>query len=193
MTARNATTMLLFVVLFNLQATGYAEVGGSVNSVDKSIAASEGLWSAGKTTDYFVVTAGISDEIYKHSGDNRFNGVAVSLLENILSKDSKFEHTPIGIASPRGQLVSCLLSNSDITVDERKHNAKVLAIYLGSIRKQVIPVKGKKNTVTKVTATVGYGNSDENRETVLKSVERQHLLSDLNSIEVYCSHVKLEG
>ena len=117
----------------------FAEEAKTAIMFEKEVSAAEDLWKAGKTTDYYVLSAKLSVDMKSNKATVNLNKTAAKLFENLISKESDPKKVGTYDLDAMRKLAPYLTSHDDVTVEERRLNAQLLCRYLGKIRKEMIP------------------------------------------------------
>lgn len=121
----------------------FGVVQESISTLDKQLLQAEYLWKAGKIREYYSKTTDIAEEIMAKPTSNNLNTVTTKLFDNVISKENKVGEVNLEVGLEdllvTQKLASYLISNTDISIEERRINAKLLCRYLGTIRKEILP------------------------------------------------------
>jgi hypothetical protein len=159
---RKTCSLLLLGLSLAVGSHRIAGAQASALSLGSQISTDENLWDAGKTFEYYQRAHGIINEIKSESGgpgSTNLNGLAITLLNNLLSKhvklneaDDRFEVEDL---STMESVFGYLDSRPAASPEERRQTALLLSRYLGRIREEIIPNFKAKPVVQNVMPPAG--------------------------------------
>lgn len=126
-----------------------------ITKLDKQILQVEDIWKAGNIREYYSKVASITRDIMANSTKSNLNKVAAKLFDNLISKEAKIGEVGMDDLSPMQKLASYLISNNNVSIEERRINVLLLSEYLGKIRKEIVPNFKSKRIVANVSPPAG--------------------------------------
>lgn len=108
-------------------------------SMNTQISEAEDSWSKGDHRKYYSKAADIAQEIRVNSSKTDLSSAAAKLLENILSKQVDPAEAGTSDLATMQELASYLVSNDDVSAENRRNNVRLLCKYLGKVQKERVP------------------------------------------------------
>ncbi len=99
----------------------------------------EQLWKAGRKNQYYQEAAKMANDILAGSATAKNNEAAVQLLESLLAKAAISSKATVEDLFGMQKVSSYLVSNANLSTDDRRANAPLLCKYLGEIRNEIVP------------------------------------------------------
>lgn len=127
----------------------------SVPMSDEQILQIEYLWKSGKPREYYLRAADVTRDITTNSTTKNLNQVAARLFGNLISKEAKTSEVGVDDLSVMQKLASYLISNHNASTEDCRTNIQLLSMYLGRIRKEIVPNFEPKPTVENVAPPPG--------------------------------------
>lgn len=127
----------------------------SISMLNKRVSQIEALWKRGNSREYYLKAAELAKDIMMNSATNNLNAISAKLLNNLISKETKIEEIDLEDLLVMQKLASYLIFNTNVSVEERRTNAKLLCRYLGKIRKEIVPNYEPKPVVANVPPPIG--------------------------------------
>lgn len=144
--------VLSFIIFENM---GFSANQKFITMLDKQILQVEDIWKAGNTREYYSKVASITRDIMANSTKSNLNKVAAKLFDNLISKEAKIGEVGVDDLSAMQKLASYLISNNNVSIEERRINVLLLSKYLGKIRKEIVPNFKPKRVVANVAPPPG--------------------------------------
>lgn len=131
-----AILTLLFIKCENICFSTDQE---SIPMLDNQVLQVEDLWKTGNTREYYLKATDIARDIMVNSTKSNLGTIAAKLFDNLISKEVKIGEVGLDDLSVMQKLASYLISNNNASVEERRLNVRLLSMYLGKIRKEIVP------------------------------------------------------
>ncbi len=107
---------------------------------DKRLAKLEDLWCKGHAEQFYLEAVSFANDIAALSGQQDASGLSARLLNSLLSKNIKGKEIEVGVTDLNVQelLAKLVITNQDVSIEQRRANALILSEYLGLIRTEII-------------------------------------------------------
>ena len=138
MTDRRKFFLKMMLVALVMQCSGIIMCFGV--EFDKRLATLEDLWGKGRVNQFYLEAESLANDIAALGGQQDASGLSARLLKSLLSKNIKGKELEVGVKDLNVQelLAKQVITNQDVSIEQRRANTLILSEYLGLIRTESI-------------------------------------------------------